>query len=149
MTEEIDDAMGLLDELRVRSQRYGNVPKDVTNAALGAFAFRNFESELATLLRDSAHEATLAGARSTASDVRILEFEIPGGRLNLGFTDRSLTGTVIDRGDHEVVIQSRHERVSIPVDDYGDFICSPLPVGPIRIEIGDSSNRVVTDWLLP
>ncbi len=149
MTGERDDAGVLFGELRKRARTFGNVPAEVTNGAIGAFAFRHFDAELATLLSDSANEAQLTGARSNSSDVRILEFAISGGRLNLGITDRSLTGTVIDRQAHEVVIQSRFERIVIPVDEFGDFMCSPLPAGPIRLEVGDTPNRAVTEWLLP
>jgi hypothetical protein len=147
MGEFSDDV--LLDELQQRAKRFGRVPTNVTVDALRAFALINFDEELAILLRDSADEKELAGVRSGSAAARFLEFSVGLGQLHVGLTPSQVTGTLVGRPERTLVLVSASHRVTVDLDEYGDFSLSAVGSGPIRFEVGAGPAKVVTDWLLP
>jgi hypothetical protein len=145
---EADADQLLLDQLKQRSLRYGNVPTEITQIALAAFSMRDFDADLATILRDSANEQLLGVRTTPANDIRLVDYSIGNGLLSIGLTADTLTGALNDRPERKVDLVSPPKRVVLDVDEFGDFSYAELPSGPFRLEIGVGQDRVVTDWLL-
>jgi hypothetical protein len=144
-----DDA--LLDKLRDCSARYQPAPEPIRRGALAAFEWRAIDEELAQLLSDTADSDRLVGARSTLSGIRLMEFVAGAVQINLGFSDTGLmTGNFVGHSSETAkLVSSSGQRVELLVDEFGEFICDPVPSGPIRIELGVGPGRIVTDWILP
>jgi hypothetical protein len=145
---EAESDQHLLEQLKERALRYGSVPAEVTQNALDAFLMRDFDADLATILRDSANEQ-LVGVRSSVDEIRLVDYSIGIGQLSIGLTSDTLTGALSGRTERNIDLVSPPKRVALLVDEFGDFICSELPSGPFRLEIGSGRDRVITDWLLP
>ncbi len=143
------DDVRLLAELNSLYEYDDPVPKSVLDAARGAFAWLDFDSELAKLL----DEESLAGRAVRATgDQHLLTFEADHLTFVVESTEladgRKLIGQVMPAGPREVWLESAGgERASTEVDELGRFSLPQLPAGPARLrcELPDGT-RVVTEW---
>jgi hypothetical protein len=146
--EEYDDVR-LLAELNSLYENDDPVPEPVLAAARGAFAWLDFDSELAKLL----DEQSLTGRAVRATgDQRLLTFEAEHLTFVVESTElaegRKLVGQVMPAGPREVWLESAGgERSTTEVDELGRFSLPRLPAGPTRLrcELPDGT-RVVTEW---
>jgi hypothetical protein len=142
----------MLERLKACSTRYGApIPDRVHQGALAAFSWRGVDEELAALLSDSADSDRLVGARSSLAGMRLLEFATPTGQISIGLTATGLmTGTLTGfSGQTTQLVSAAGQCVDLTVDEFGEFLCDEIPIGPVRIELGKGTSRVVTDWMLP
>ncbi|MBR7830086.1 hypothetical protein KDK95_27535 [Actinospica sp. MGRD01-02] len=139
----------LLADLNALYQYDDPVPESVLDAARGAFAWLDFDSELAKLL----DEESLAGRAVRATgDQHLLTFEAEHLTFVVEATEladgRKLVGQVMPAGPREVWLESAGgERAATEVDELGRFSLPQLPAGPARLrcELPDGT-RVVTEW---
>jgi hypothetical protein len=139
----------LLAELNSLYENDDPVPESVLAAARGAFAWLDFDSELAKLL----DEQSLTGRAVRATgDQRLLTFEAEHLTFVVESTEladgRKLVGQVMPAGPREVWLESAGgERATTEVDELGRFSLPQLPAGPTRLrcELPDGT-RVVTEW---
>lgn len=143
------DDVHLLAALNSLYERDDPVPEEVLEAARGAFAWANFDAELAKLL----DEESLAGQAVRATgDHRLLTFESEHLTFVVEATElphgRKLVGQVVPAGPRELWLEcAEGGATSTEVDELGRFSLPQLPAGPTRLrcELPDGT-RVVTEW---
>jgi hypothetical protein len=148
-TGEEHENVRLLADLDALYRNDDPVPDAVLAAARGAFAWLDFDSELAKLL----DEESLAGRAVRATgDQHLLTFEAEHLTFVVESTEladgRKLVGQVMPAGPREVWLESAGgERAATEVDELGRFSLPQLPAGPARLrcELPDGT-RVVTEW---
>lgn len=146
--DEYDDVR-LLAELNSLYEHEDPVPPEVLVAARGAFAWKDFDAELARLL----DEESLTGQTVRAvGDHRLLTFEAEHLTFVVEATElthgRKLVGQVVPAGPRELWLESAGgASCAAPVDELGRFALPQLPAGPARLrcELPDGT-RVVTEW---
>ena len=146
--DEYDDVR-LLADLHSLYESDDPVPGHVLAAARAAFAWKDFDAELARLL----DEETLAGQEVRATgDHRLLTFEAEHLTFVVEATElahgRKLVGQVVPAGPRELWLESAGgAATAAAVDELGRFALNLLPAGPARLrcELADGT-RVVTEW---
>jgi hypothetical protein len=146
--DEYDDVR-LLAELNSLYESEDPAPDSVLAAARGAFAWKDFDAELARLL----DEESLAGQAVRATgDHRLLTFEAEHLTFVVEATElahgRKLVGQVVPAGPRELWLESAGgASTAAAVDELGRFALAQLPAGPARLrcELADGT-RVVTEW---
>lgn len=146
--DEYDD-VHLLAELNSLYENDDPVPESVLEAARGAFAWRDFDGELARLL----DEESLVGQEVRATgDHRLLTFEAEHLTFVVEATElahgRKLVGQVVPAGPRELWLESAGgASTAAAIDELGRFSLSQTPAGPTRLrcELPDGT-RVVTEW---
>jgi hypothetical protein len=145
-----DDA--LADELGGLFRRADPVPAAVRHGAFAALAWRDPDAALATLVQDSAEDATvLAGARGDG--VRLLTFQAGQSVLDVEVTaapdGRRLTGQLVPMGPGTVTVCHQHTRREVPVDAVGRFAATSLDAGLVQLRCApddESVRRFNTEW---
>ena len=145
---QYDDAR-LLADLNSLYEYDDPVPEQVLASARAAFAWADFDAELAKLL----DEQSLVGQTVRATgDHRLLTFEAAHLTFVVEATElahgRKLVGQVVPAGPSELWWESAGgDSTSAKVDELGRFSLPQLPAGPARLrcELPDGT-RVVTEW---
>jgi hypothetical protein len=147
-SHEYDDAQ-LTAALNSLYENDDPVPEAVLSAARGAFAFMDFDAELARLL----DEESLSGRAVRATgDQHLLTFEAAHLTFVVEATEladgRKLVGQVMPAGPRQLYLECADGgRTLTEVDELGRFSLPRLPAGPARLrcELPDGT-RVVTEW---
>lgn len=131
------------------------VPDDVLTAARAALAFRDLDTAVAALIRDSADEPELAGVRDSEPD-RLLSFELPSTpepitvEVQVGSVAaqrRDLVGQVAGAALAAAGLEAAGERRELQIED-GFFIARAVPAGPVRMVFTtDAGARIATSWV--
>ncbi len=151
MSTEDMVADALLAAVRASQQTYDAVPEDVVAAAKASYTWLTVDAEFAQLADDTA-EAPLAGVRGvvaprlltfTADDtVVVVEVRAAGaGRMLLG----EVVGTPVER----VEVRSPGGTTSVACDEYGRFVASGVPAGPMSLKYTprERPTPLVTAWV--
>lgn len=155
-----DDEL-LLDRLRAVAAVADPVPASVRSAALGAFAWRDVDTELLELLEDSALTPT-SGHRGDdgprlltfgeGEDAVVVEVgEIgPSGTTPAGREEshRRLLGQILTPGASTIEVRSIAGTVVVDVDELGVFRVDDIAAGPVSLAFSrGGERRVVTTWV--
>jgi hypothetical protein len=127
-----EQLLGALRESLVASRE---VSPEAIAAARSAYAWRNFDTELAQLIYDSSRDWELAVSRQPeTATVRAFTFVSAQLTIELEASDGSLLGQVVpvQRGTVEVQA-STGEVTTVAVDGLGCFTVRPLPAAPFRL----------------
>jgi hypothetical protein len=145
-----DDA-SLLALLRGAIEDHDPVPARLVDAAVGSFAWRTIDAELADLVEDSSLDA-LAGIRSDGGP-RLLTFEFRDTAVVLEVsgsgTSRHMLGQLVgSEGPSSVEVRHAAGSVRVDTDDLGRFAVDRVPSGPMSLVCDlTGSLRLVTSWV--
>lgn len=146
---ELTDLEG---ELRTIAARLDPVPGDLTRAAVGAFAWRTVDADLAELVFDSLTTPDAAALVRGAAAARMLTFRAGDLAIELELSatgaGRRLIGQLVPAGPAQVEIRQPHGVLEVAVDDLGRFTVDQLAAGPVSLRCRNATSRlVVTDWI--
>lgn len=145
----------LTEELRQVAARIEPIPPQLLQAAIGAFAWRTIDAELAELVFDSlADHNETALVRGSQHD-RLLSFRAGGLAIEVEVAaagaSRSLIGQLDPPQRATVDIRHRDGIVTLQADELGRFSAGSLPVGPVSLRCALAAAQtgppVVTDWV--
>jgi hypothetical protein len=149
MTERFDDDEVLALELAELLRDVRPHVDEAARRAKGAFTWRTIDEDLLTaeLMFDSTQQAEPVLTRGADSgrvmvfsvELKSVEIEVLADRVVGQFTPES-SGQVEVEGDGGVV-------ATVPVDDLGFFVITPVPTGVVRFRCTTPSTRLVTDWV--
>jgi hypothetical protein len=149
MTERFDDDEALAVELAELLRDVRPHVDEAARRAKGAFTWRTIDEDLLTaeLMFDSTQQAEPALTRGADSgrvmvfsvELKSVEIEVLSDRLVGRFTPES-SGQVEVEGDGGVI-------ATVPVDDLGFFVITPVPTGVVRLRCTTPTTRLVTDWV--
>lgn len=148
--DEYDDVR-LLADLNALYENDDPVPEAVLEAARGAFAWADFDSELARLLDEESLSSSGRPVRATG-DQHFLTFEAAHLTFVVESTEladgRKLVGQVMPPGPSELWLEcASGGSASAEVDELGRFALPQLPAGPARLRCQlPDGTRVVTEW---
>jgi hypothetical protein len=147
-SHEYDDAQ-LMSALNSLYENDDPVPEAVLSAARGAFAWADFDAELARLL----DEESLSGRTvRTTGDQHLLTFEAEHVTFVVEATElaegRKLVGQVMPAGPRQLCLECADGgRTFAEVDELGRVSLPRLPAGPARLRCDlPDGTRVVTEW---
>jgi hypothetical protein len=138
----------LLATLREAVREAHAVPAEFIEAGRAAFAWRNFDAELAALIYDSQEEPALTRNSDTAT-LRALTFASPRLTIELEITADGLLGQVVPIGRAEIDVQTRTgDPVTVEADELGCFVIRPMPAEPFRLRcrVGTTVD-ILTSWI--
>ena len=148
MTERFDDEALALELAELLRDARPHVD-EVARRAKGAFTWRTIDEDLLTaeLMFDSTQQAEPALTRGDdvgrvmvfSVELKSVEIEVLSDRLVGQFTPES-SGQVEVEGDGGVI-------ATVPVDDLGFFVITPVPTGVVRLRCTTPTTRLVTDWV--
>ncbi|MET1058840.1 MAG: hypothetical protein ABWX84_04555 [Nocardioides sp.] len=149
MTERFDDDEALALELSELLRDARPHIDEAARRAKGAFTWRTIDEDLLTaeLMFDSTQLAEPSLTRGAESgrvmvfsvELKSVEIEVLPDRVVGQFTPAS-SGQVEVEGDQGVV-------ATVPVDDLGFFVITPVPTGVVRLRCTTPTTRLVTDWV--
>lgn len=142
-------------ELRRVVAQIDPVPPALLAAAMGAFAWRTIDADLAELVFDSVVDHDEAALVRGAQQGRMLSFRASGLSIDVEVTGtggaRSLVGQLEPPQRASVDVRHGDEVVTVEADELGRFSAGPLPGGPVslrcRPEAEPAQPPVVTDWV--
>lgn len=151
----------LLAALRQAVREREAVPPEFVEAGRNAFAWRNFDAELAQLTYDSAEEAARhddtmaavrtgpASGRAERASVRALTYTSVHLTIELEVTQDSLLGQVVPAQPATIRMQPRSgKETSLEADEIGRFSVQPIPPGPFRLHCRTAPGvDAVTGWI--
>jgi hypothetical protein len=133
------------------------VPPEFVEAGRNAFAWRNFEAEVAQLTYDSVEDAARAAAlragpvsgRADRASVRALTYTSAHLTIELEVTQDSLLGQVVPAQPAMIRVQPRTgAETALDADEIGCFSVRPIPSGPFRLHCRTASGTdTVTGWI--
>jgi hypothetical protein len=125
----------LLGALRESLAAGREVSPETITAAQSAYAWRNFDTELAQLIYDSSRDRELTVSRqSETAAIRALTFVSAQLTIELEASDGSLLGQVVPVQRGSVQVQaSTGEVTTLALDELGCFTVRPIPVPPFRL----------------
>jgi hypothetical protein len=149
----------LLGELHGLLARVDPVPPQLLEQVRRAFCWRTIDAELAELSFDSLvdREAVLAvrADSDAAVEPRMLGFGAVVGGEDLSIEvevspgdGRMLVGQLWPPGAPVVRVQSGDGSSStVPADELGRFVVTPVPAGPVRLRVEHAGRVVQTTWV--
>jgi hypothetical protein len=147
----------LLVALRQAVRERQAVPPEFVEAGRNAFAWRNFDAELAQLSYDSARDEDRAAsmragpvrARAEPAAVRALTFASAHLTIELEGTQDSVLGQVVPAQPAIIMVQPREgAETTLAADDIGCFSVQPIPPGPFRLRCRTAPDiDVITGWI--
>jgi hypothetical protein len=151
---DVPDDARLEEELRELAARLDPVPERLVQAALGAYAWRTIDAELAELAFDSLADQDEALVRGQQQE-RLLSFRAAGLTIEIEVTAagpaRRLIGLLMPPQRAEVEIRHLDEVVTVATDGFGRFVADRMPAGPVSLRFGPSPGEgrpaVVTEWI--
>jgi hypothetical protein len=151
--DETDHA-ALEDELRQVVAQIDSVPAALLDAAVGAFAWRTIDADLAELVFDSLVDQDEAALVRSSGHGRMLSFRGRTLTIDVEVTSagqsRTLVGQLVPPQSAAVDIRQGGSLVAVEADELGRFSAGPLQAGPIslRCRVGSESQpSVTTDWV--
>ena len=155
----------LLAALRQAVRERQAVPPEFVEAGQNAFAWRNFDAELAQLTYDSAEAAAQAAAsdddkmaavrtgpasgRAERASVRALTYTSVHLTIELEVTQDSLLGQVVPAQPATIRVQPRTgAEATLEADEIGRFSVQPIPAAPFRLHCRTAPGvDAVTGWI--
>jgi hypothetical protein len=147
----------LLVALRQAVRERQAVPPEFVEAARNAFAWRNFDAELARLSFDSARDEDRAAsvragpvpARAEPASVRALTFTSAHLTIELEVTQDSMLGQVVPAQPAMIRVQPRTgAETALEADEIGRFTVQPIPSGPFRLHCRTAPGvDALTGWI--
>jgi hypothetical protein len=145
----------LAEELRRVVAHMEPVPPGLLEAALGAYAWRTIDADLAELVFDSLVDHDEAALVRGAGQERMLSFRSSSLTIDVEVTgaedSRRLAGQLTPPQRASVDVRSGDSVVTVEADELGRFSAGPLPAGPISLRCSPGSaaapSPVVTDWI--
>ncbi len=146
------DDVELLATLRGIWDAVDPVPAHVLEAARGAFAWRDIDTELAELILDSRLEE--AAVRS-GDGPRLLTFATDGLTVEVEIattsTGRNLVGQLVPPGPADVTVRCNGPDRVVQADQLGRFSAPGVPPGPVsllcRRESPTGPSVLTTSWV--
>jgi hypothetical protein len=155
----------LLAALRQAVRERQAVPPEFVEAGRNAFAWRNFDAELARLTYDSAENAARdvghdvykgaavragpVSGRAERASVRALTYTSVHLTIELEVTQDSVLGQVVPAQPATIRVQPRTgSETSLAADEIGRFSVQPIPPGPFRLHCRTAPGvDAVTGWI--
>ncbi len=122
------------------------IPRDLTQFALDAFAWRVIDEELAAITYDSA-TTELVGIRGTASQRHSFRFEGRGVAVSVSLSGISVVVSVEPAGRYSCRIESPSSVTDTVSDDEGQFVVDHRPL-PVRVVVETPAGRLVSPWII-
>lgn len=126
------------------------VPADVVAAAKASGAWRSFDTELASLMYDSALASEeLVGLRGTGC--RLLSFASPDVTIEVEVDGggRGLIGQITGIRPIRLEVCSGEGSLPVEPDAVGHFTCRSVRRGPVSVRATDDTGAVVhTEWVV-
>lgn len=144
----------LEEELRRIIAQVEPVPPGLLSAAVGAFAWRTIDADLAELVFDSTAGHDEAALVRGAAQARMLSFRASALTIDVEVTgageSRTLVGQLAPPQRASVDIQHAGRVDTVQADELGRFTAGPLQAGPLRLRCRPATEPapplVVTDW---
>jgi hypothetical protein len=142
-------------ELQDAAQLLDPVPPHLVEAAIGAFAWRMIDADLAELVYDTLAEpapAVRGTAAAVAEQPRLLTFRTSSLTVEVEVVGRGehlrIVGRVSPAGPVDLEISHSSGKVNVSADPLGRFAAGGLSPGPIRLRLQPAGNvgPIVTDW---
>lgn len=154
MPDETDHAE-LEEELRRVVAQIDSVPPALLEAAVGAFAWRTIDADLAELVFDSLVDQDEATLVRGIGHGRMLSFRASTLTIDIEVTStgdsRMLVGQLVPPQPASVDIRQGDRVITIDADELGRFSAGPLQAGPtsLRCRVGGDIRQpsVATDWV--
>lgn len=147
MHDEPEDTE-LEDELREVIARVDQVPARLLQAAVGSFAWRTVDADLAELVFDSLLDQDETALVRGRGQGRVLSFETDGLTIDVEIDDGTLTGQLLPSQRAAVELRQGDDVARLEADELGRFIAGPLRAGPFSLRCSVGAGRlVVTDWI--
>jgi hypothetical protein len=147
----------LLVALRQAVRERQAVPPEFVEAARNAFAWRNFDAEVAQLTYDSGRDVDRAAAvragpvsgRAERASVRALTFTSVHLTIELEVTEDSMLGQVVPAQPAMIRVQPRTgAETALEADEIGRFSVQPIPSGPFRLHCRTAPGvDALTGWI--
>jgi hypothetical protein len=144
-------------DLRAAQDLVDPVPAHLLDRAVGGFAWRTIDADLAALVFDSVTEpATVRGAgldrAGGGAQPRLLTFRADASTLEFELTPAGATlrlvGRVSPAAPGELELRAGTGTVVVTPDDLGRFSTADVPPGPLQLRWRPTGGRaVVTEWL--
>lgn len=151
MNSEMKDDQ-LLAKLSEALEAADPLPESVLEAAKAVYTWRTIDTELASLVFDSATE-DLVGVRGVEA-TRQLTFRTPGVEIELvvlSETSRRIVGQLVPPQAAEIVLHHEEGERTVRSDGLGRFTLHDVAAGPVRLvcRLEDESGAVIqTEWTL-
>ena len=154
MPDEPDYA-DLEEELRRAVAQVDSVPPALIEAAVGAFAWRTIDADLAELVFDSLVDHDEAALVRGTRHGRMLSFRASTLTIDVEVTSegdsRMLLGQLVPPRSATVDIRQGDSVITIEADELGRFRAGPLRAGPtsLRCRVGGVTLQpsIATDWV--
>lgn len=154
MPDETDHA-DLEAELRQVLVQIDSVPPALLDAAVGAFAWRTIDADLAELVFDSLVDQDEAALVRSSGHGRMLSFRARTLTIEVEVTvtghSRMMVGQLVPPQSATVDIRQGGSLITIEADDLGRFSAGPLQPGitSLRCHVGSDTpqSSVATDWV--
>lgn len=153
MPDEPDHTQ-LEEELRRVVEQIDSVPPVLLEAAVGAFAWRTIDADLAELVFDSLIDHDEAALVRGTGQGRMLSFRASSLTIDVEVTrtgdSRMLVGQLVPPQQASVDIRHGDNVVTTEADELGRFSAGPLPAGPISLRCrtgAEPPHPVVTEWV--
>jgi hypothetical protein len=147
----------LLVALRQAVRERQAVPPEFVEAGRNAFAWRNFDAELARLSYDSARDEDRTASiragpvpgRAEPAAVRAVTFTSAHLTIELEVTQDSVLGQVVPAQPAMIRVQPREgAEMALSADEIGCFSVQPIPPGPFRLRCRTAPGiDAVTGWI--
>jgi hypothetical protein len=145
----------LEEELRRIAAQVEPVPPGLIDAAVGAFAWRTIDADLAELVFDSSADQDEAALVRGTGQARMLSFRAGSMTIDVEVTataeSRTLVGQLTPPQEASVDIQQATGMDTVHADELGRFSAGPLRAGPLSLRCHPgarlSQPPVVTDWV--
>lgn len=149
-----DDAE-LEEELRGIVAQVEPIPSGLLAAAVGAFAWRTVDADLAELVFDSLVDHDEAALVRGSGQGRMLSFRASSLTIEVEVTgegnSRRLIGQLLPPQPARVDIRHGDNVATIEADELGRFSAGPLQAGPVSLRCRPGPENVqplvVTDWV--
>jgi hypothetical protein len=148
----------LVERLRTVYDEIDPAPAHVIEAALGSFAWRDIDADIARLVADTAdaRSAALSGVRGADGDVqhaRLVTFDAVGVTVEVEVAQtgdrRRLMGQLVPPAAAAVQILTPGGDRTVRADDLGRFVADDVPAGPVglAITIPGAPKVIASAWI--
>jgi hypothetical protein len=152
MIDDFDEA-AFEQQLRTAVEEHDGVPARLKRAAVGAYAWRTIDADLAELEFDSRADLAPEAVRGDG-EPRMLTFRAGGLTVEVEIEDhgtrRRLVGRIDPPGPRAVHLQRGAEVTALDADQFGRFTLGDVAPGPLRLRltpVGAVGAAVVTEWI--
>jgi hypothetical protein len=126
------------------------VPSEFVAAGKAAFAWRDFDAQLAALIYDSAADTqpVPAVSRAEPAQLRYLTFASEQLTVELEVTRDAVLGQLVPPQPGVLEVRMKLGRiVTTSIDDIGCFTIHPIPSSSFRLRCAAADATLITDWI--